>query len=195
MNDALIAQKYIHEANICKLLSLLYCQPNQDTIDTVEYLEQEISSFCPEKIGHAEKMRTNLEENTLEEMEVAHAKLFVGPFDLIAPPYGSVYLDDERRVMGDSTMDALNIYRQAGLNPDPDFKEPPDHITTELEFLYYVTAKYLESEDSQWLELRHEFVDKHLNRWLKPFVDKVEESNVVFYPKLAILTKDILANL
>ncbi|MBM2831889.1 MAG: torD6, partial [Dehalococcoidia bacterium] len=41
--------------------------------------------------------------------------LFVGPYRLLAPPYWSAYLEDARVVMGDSTMDVKNRYREEGL--------------------------------------------------------------------------------
>lgn len=192
MNDTSIEQKYIHEANICKLLSLLYCQPNEDIIETVEYLEQESINFWPEKTHFVSEMKANIAQSPLEEMKVAHAKLFIGPFDLIAPPYSSVYLDGQRRVMGDSTMEALNYYRRAGVNPDSNFKEPPDHITTELEFIYYLNTKFLNSEDKQWLDLRQDFIENHLDRWINPFAKKVKESKITFYQNLALLTEDLL---
>ncbi len=195
MNNTLIVNNYIHEANICKLLSLLYCQPEEDIMEIFSCLEQEVIDFWPEKTHFIIKMKAICEQSPLEEMKIAHAKLFVGPFDLIAPPYASVYLDNERRVMGDSTMEALNYYRRAGLNPDSNFKEPPDHITTELEFIYYLTAKFLNSEDNQWLELRREFIENHLNRWINPFAKKVNDSQTIFYQDLALLTEEVLTNL
>lgn len=178
---------------MCKLLSLLYCPPSEDIVDILGTLEEEVMYSLPEKIYVIDEMKAIIEQKSLEDLKIGHAKLFVGPFDLLAPPYGSVYLDSERRIMGDSTMEALNIYRQAGLNPDPDFKEPPDHITTELEFIYYLTAKYLSSEDSQWLELRRQFIDEHLNKWVNQFAKKVKDSKIVFYHDLVVLTKDILS--
>ncbi|UTW70898.1 molecular chaperone TorD family protein [Anaerobacillus sp. HL2] len=36
-------------------------------------------------------------------LKVDFAKLFVGPFDVLAPPYSSVYLNEGRAVYGEST--------------------------------------------------------------------------------------------
>ncbi len=41
----------------------------------------------------------------------------------ITPNNGSVYLDEGRRVMGDSTMEVIKMYRDEGLSIDEDFKE------------------------------------------------------------------------
>ncbi len=67
----------------------------------------------------------------MEPLKVEFSKLFVGPYKLFAAPYGSVYLDDERKVMGDSTLDVKNRYREAGLGHRPTIlKMPP--ITSAL---------------------------------------------------------------
>src|SRR3989304_4531298 len=62
-----------------------------------------------------------------EELLVEYSRLFIGPFGVIAPPYGSVYLDGERRVMGDSTMKVIGMYRDEGLSGPSDATALPDH--------------------------------------------------------------------
>jgi TorA maturation chaperone TorD len=62
-------------------------------------------------------------------LEVDYTGLFVGPFLAPAPPYGSVYLEDGRQIMGESTIDVRQHYLSLGLDLSTDFKEPPDHIS------------------------------------------------------------------
>ncbi len=121
---------------------------------------------------------------------VDYAKLFVGPFDLLAPPYGSVYLDEGRRVMGNSTMDVCAQYQRAGLGLTAGFKEAPDHITVELEFMYYLIHKHLLTDDVQYLELQATFLREHLGSWVEPFTKAMEENaSRGFYRNLAHLTR------
>jgi TorA maturation chaperone TorD len=47
----------------------------------------------------------------------------VGPFLVPAPPYGSVYLEDNRQLMGDSTIDVRRHYLSLGLDLSADFME------------------------------------------------------------------------
>ncbi len=70
----------------------------------------------------------------LDELQRDYARLFIGPFELLAPPYGSIYLENEERVCGDSTADVIARYRQEGLRIA--LKEPADHLAIELEFMY-----------------------------------------------------------
>ncbi len=70
---------------------------------------------------------------------------FLFLFCMLAPPYGSVYLERERTVMGESTLDVVRRYRQEGLDISADFHDAPDHITAELEFVHFLIFKALEA--------------------------------------------------
>ena len=94
----------------------------------------------------ADTMRHAAAQCSEHDLSVEYAQLFVGPYELLAPPYGSVYLDEGKRVMGDSTIAVKQTYQEYGLKLADDFKELPDHIAVELEFMYYLIYKALEAE-------------------------------------------------
>lgn len=129
-----------------------------------------------------------------EEITVDYAKLFVGPNELIAPPYGSVYLDKERRVMGDSTMEVIAMYKEAGLSMDNEFTDVPDHIAAELEFMYYLIFKEIEALEgsdidkaSALMKMQEVFMNKFLGRWIIPFCKRIQEGTENrFYNRLAV---------
>ncbi|MBI5025208.1 MAG: molecular chaperone TorD family protein [Nitrospirae bacterium] len=137
-----------------------------------------------------------------EDLAIDYAKLFVGPYELNAPPYGSVYLDGERRVMGDSTMEVIDMYQQAGLSIDDDFKEVPDHITAELEFMYYLIFKEIEAigrseieRVEQFVKTQEQFLNKFLGQWIKPFCEKIKEgTDNEFYITLADCVSTFVLN-
>ena len=62
----------------------------------------------------------------IESLRIDYSKLFLGPYSILAPPYGSIYLENKGAVMGDSTIDVKNKYAEEGLNVC--LKEVPDHI-------------------------------------------------------------------
>jgi TorA maturation chaperone TorD len=113
-----------------------------------------------------------------------------------APPYGSIYLDGERRVMGDSTMEVIRQYEEAGLSGNKDFHDLPDHITVELEFMSYLVYKAVEAAENgnsaaalEMLEKQERFLDGFLVRWIAPFCAKItERSDNGFYTALADCT-------
>ncbi len=80
-------------------------------------------------------------DSALRELEVGYTDLFINRLGgAPAPPYGSVYLDSEAALMGESSQKVHAAYREEGLSLDGG-GEPPDFIATELEFLYYLVER------------------------------------------------------
>ena len=145
-------------------------------------LTRALKHVCPDAAEYSTRMGQALSQYSDEELSVEYAKLFVGPFELKAPPYGSVYIDDGRRVMGDSTLKILKTYQQSGLTIKDDFKELPDHITVELEFMYYLIFKELEFLEKSQFESANDiikrqgiFLNEFLGQWIPPFRAKIIE--------------------
>ena len=139
-------------------------------------------------------------EEGIPDLQIEYSRLFVGPFKVAAPPYGSVYLEDGNKIYGDSTMDVISVYEGESLQVD--LKEPPDHIAIELEFISYLIYKQIESYGEGNLELASSyfnkqlhFLNRHLAKWVDSFCDKVEsESKCNFYKKLAKAVKNKVYN-
>ena len=186
------------KADIFKCLSDCYYLPNGDLRATLDQLERRFECIYEEAVPFVVEMKAELESTTsFEPLEVDYARLFVGPYHLLAPPYGSVYLDGARQVMGDSTLDVIKNYREAGIDVNEEFTEPPDHIAAELEFIYFLIMKALESvADSDFrgavkLSGRQRFfLERHLAAWVDEFTFNVEENaDTRFYKNLARVTK------
>lgn len=58
--------------------------------------------------------------------------LFIGPWALPAPPRGSVWLDKESVLFGDSTLALRQWMRENGIALEADGNEPEDHFGTVL---------------------------------------------------------------
>lgn len=131
----------------------------------------------------------------LKTLVVDFSRLFVGPFKLLAPPYGSIYLEHSQTIMGDSTIDVRERYRQEGLKID--LKEAPDHIAIELEFMYFLGFQEIEAignsdtkKAKSYLRKQADFLDIHLCKWVPQFTDKIEQgAQTEFYKNLAKITK------
>jgi TorA maturation chaperone TorD len=179
-----------------KLLAACFYPPERKVLleeEVLENLFRLLGAVCPEAAPYAEGMAGTLSQAADGELAVAHAKLFVGPFELQAPPYGSLYLESQKRLMGDSTMGVLEMYQRAGLALSTDFQDAPDHIAAELEFMYFLIAKELQAlrkgdrnEAFGYLKMQQEFHDKYLYPWIEPFAERVRtESEHEFYSLLA----------
>lgn len=179
-----------------KLLAACFYPPERKMLleeEVLENLFRLLGAVCPEAAPYAEGMARALSQAAEEELAVAHAKLFVGPFELQAPPYGSLYLESQKRLMGDSTMEVLKMYQRAGLALSKGFQEAPDHIAAELEFMYFLIAKELQTlrkgdrnEAFEYLKMQKEFHDKYLRPWIEPFGERIRTaSEHKFYTLLA----------
>lgn len=126
----------------------------------------------------------------LVSLMVDHARLFVGPSTLVAPPYGSMYLEHGNKLMAESTLNAQKWYESEGM--EVAIKDIPDHIRIELEFMYYLAFNEKQAAEGQikvWQVKQQRFLGQHLSRWVKDFEHKVAEgADTLFYKKIANLT-------
>lgn len=193
-----------HEASrmeAYRLLSECYFLPNEGLTAKLEALEFKLAEVCKPAIEFVRNMRKAFESGAqIEPLKVEFAKLFVGPFKLFAAPYGSVYLDGERKIMGDSTLDVKSRYREAGLDTAQNFKDAPDHISAELEFMYYLIFKEIEAfadSDTEtamgFIQKQKSFLEDHLMAWVPKFADSIiKNAENPFYANLASATKAFL---
>jgi TorA maturation chaperone TorD len=184
-----------------RLLSDCYFLPDAGLSEKLENLEFNLANVCEPAAELVQNMREEFEARVdLESLKVDFSKLFVGPYKLFAAPYGSVYLDGERKMMGDSTLDVKNRYREAGLDTAKNFKDAPDHISAELEFMYYLVFKAIEAFANSDIETAIDFIQKqksfledHLMAWVPEFGNSIiEYAESRFYPKLAKATTAFL---
>ena len=184
-----------------RLLSDCYFLPDPGLSEKLDNLEFNMANVCKPAVVFIQRMRKEFEAvANLEPLKVDFSKLFVGPYHLFAAPYGSVYLDGERKIMGNSTLDVKNRYREAGLDTAKNFKDAPDHITAELEFMYYLIFKEIEAFSNADIETAIAFIQKqkfflegHLMAWVPEFANSIiEYAENPFYLNLAKATEAFL---
>lgn len=91
-----------------------------------------------------------------------------------APPYASVYLQDEAQVMGEEAFAVKAFYEESGYSLGERPQELPDHLAIELEFLALL------ARDGK-LDRLQEFRVKHLVPFLQQILPRVYESKKPFY--------------
>ncbi len=130
------------------------------------------------ELGRALSAEMEAGSNDGEALQVAHAKLFLGPFEIKAAPWAAFYLEKEPQLMGPSSQYAARAYAEAGLAPGEKLRDTPDHVTHELEFMYYLAFGEATSGDPRWTERQTRFWREHLGRWLPRFADAVRDADV-----------------
>jgi len=139
-------------------------------------------------VGHAD----------VDELQKDYAALFVGPFGIAAPPYGSVYMESGGRVCGDSTADAEARYRAEGLAVT--IKEPADHIAIEMEYMYLLVSREIAAVQAGLHDIaadyrakQHDFLGLHLGVWAPAIAQRiVENAQTIFYRCIAQATQNFV---
>src|SRR5512134_859978 len=184
-------------ADLCRLLSACYYQPGPEFVEEklFDSMRAAAEKIEPDLAARADRLGKAFAAE-YEDLLLDYTRLYLGPTQIIAKPYGSVWLTGETTVMQDSTMAVLDLYKQGGFEIDEEFRELPDHVAAELEFLYLLIFREIQArlnseapEAGRMAELRRRLIDEHLGRWIEPFTAAVRggaQSN--FYRELAALT-------
>ena len=147
-------------------LTMRYPDPSFLTEDYLDVFEKLLDSL--DMMDEQEEIRTcrQQDSNLVDTLQVEYTRLFInGIPHMIAPPYGSFYLDGDHTLQGKSTRRARDYYRQYGYDI-ADASEPADHIRFELEFLAALTR------DNK-LEAEEQFLKTIFRPWFTSFYKRV----------------------
>ncbi len=185
--------------DFCRLLAACYYQPGPEFAEekVFDSMLDAATRIHPELAAHARRLGEAFSSEGPERLLLDYTRLFLGPSHIIAIPYGSVWLDGQKTVMGESTLAVQELYREGGFGIGEEFREPPDHIAAELEFLYLLIYRENEAHRNGeadrltvMADLRARFLDEQLGRWVGPFTAAVKAGTQSdFYRQLADLTE------
>lgn len=162
-------------------LSGLFNYPDEELLSSIDRGEgvrlSGLLPECPEPPALEEKGNA-----LLEELQVAFTDLFINRLGgAPAPPYGSIYLEAEKRLMGVSTLSVAEAFRGEGLSVE-DSVEPPDYLATELEFLYFLVEQEEEALGRGEVEAARTAVRKQadfcralLHPWMPEFCRRITQ--------------------
>lgn len=184
--------------DLCRYLAACYYQPGPEFAEekVFDSMLAAATRIHPDLAASASKLGKAFAAEGAEDLLLDYARLFLGPNHIIAKPYGSVWLEQQGTLMGESTLAVLELYKEGGFEMDDEFRELPDHIAAELEFLYLLIFRENEAHQLGKPEalgakaaLRKRFLDQHLSRWVGPFTAAVKEgAQTIYYRELAELT-------
>lgn len=115
-------------------------------------------------------------------------RLFEGPGQPAAPPFGSFYLDG-RQLMGPEALAVRRSYLAAGLLPDQAIHSPPDHLALELGFM----AALARAGSREALAASRGFLVGHLLNWIPLWrADVLAARPHPFFEGLSIFVQAVL---
>jgi len=182
----------VSRANAYHVLALAFVKPMDWEIGLPQQFRELLAPPGSTLYGPASEAADALEAALAdrEATAVAHARLFLGPFEIQASPYASVYLEPDQRLMGKVSLEVARAYAEAGLGPSHGPAEAPDHITHELEFMYFLAFQEATTAETVWFERQQRFWRTHLGQWLPEFADTmIHADSHPFYGALARLLR------
>lgn len=156
------------------------CAPLVDILTSSEW----IIEWPYGSMQQLEQCAAKLAAMTDESLTDAHQRLFIGPYALPAPPWGSVYLDKESVLFGDSTLALRQWMREHLIEGQIGQKEPEDQFG-----LMLMMAAWLSESQPQALS---DFLSVHLLPWSTRYLTlMMQDARHPFYQglsELALLT-------
>ncbi len=109
-------------------------------------------------------------------------RLFVGPGEMLAPPWESVYRSRTKLTFQESTLQVREVYERFGVQAPAIHREPDDHLGLELAFvatLSDLAARAAAQSDTARLascfEAQKDFLQDHLLAWAPACLAAVEK--------------------
>lgn len=184
---------------LCRFLAGCHYEPGPEFAEERLFDSIAAAARCidPELGDHAQRLGAAFAAADLQDLLVDYTRLFLGAPQALAKPYASVWLSNEPELMQDSAIELQKLYAQGGFEIDEDFRDLPDHVAVELEFLYLLNFQFNQAQaagDDAAVQavsvLRTAFVVGHLGRWLGGFILAVHEhAQTDFYRELAEFTE------
>lgn len=186
-------------ADLCRFLAACYYEPGTPFAEErlFDSMADAAGRVDPALAEGARRLGEAFAADTIDDLLRDYTRLFLGPVDTLAKPYGCVWLGTEKTLMQESTMAVLGLYEEGGFEIADDFRELPDHVAAELEFLYLLLFREnraREEAQSQALaevvDLKRRFLGEHLGRWVTPFSGALRAgAQSDFYRELGELTR------
>ncbi len=180
-------------SRLYQLLALAFAFPDAELYGAVRdgTLAAVIAETChglPYDVGSAATLESAGAGDSYTAFESEYIRLFdVGAAGPPCPLYGGVYIGDRMKTMEDAT----RFYNFFQLRISPQLRELPDHITTEFEFLHYLTFREAEVrqqglDPGSLLRAERDFLGRHLCKWMPRLQARLaKQTTLPFFSGLA----------
>ena len=211
MVETIVGDKNIARLYIYRLLQLLTKYPDRELLEILksdelwESLERAVEIIgvggqdTIQRLGNWLKSYED-DEKLLTDLRIEYTYLFINAIPHVpASPYESAYTD-RGLLMGEPVSQVLQAYRKAGLDISLDSDNLPDHIATEIEFMFYLVRQEATQDNvvddgvrNTWQEHQKHFLKDHLARWSPLFLSRiVSHARKEFYMLVAQLCEGFL---
>jgi putative dimethyl sulfoxide reductase chaperone len=153
--------------------------------------------------GWNDRNKNGVSIEEFEKIKDDYTRLFIGPGEVQAPPWESLYFQKERIIFQEQTLKVREWYRRYGLESVKLYNEPDDHIGLELAFISHLAGLSIsaleDNKNSTFKELidaKKVFLSDHILKWANGWIELVtENSRSDFYQGTALVIKGALTEL
>ncbi|MGD8776148.1 MAG: molecular chaperone TorD family protein [Syntrophobacterales bacterium] len=133
-------------------------------------------------------------DSLCEYLEPAYVRLFVSAKEgITAPLYESCYEYENAPLMGKPATAMKERFEVKGLSTADTILEPPDHISIELEYLYFLLDKGWRDQDKGLTAEASTFASEVMLPWVLKLSQRLaSEKECRFYPLIATVLIEIL---
>ena len=174
-------------------------EPDDDFLDllTSEYtgggfalLGGEVLEEVPAFLQKLQSERS--EEGMLDRIREEYTRLFIGPLEMEAPPWESVYTGEEGMLFQESTLKVRECYRRFGLLPEAYPRVADDSLALELGFMAELAKRSAEASENADAAERNrnlrgslDFLNEHLLIWVPQLLERMAGTKTDWlYPRL-----------
>ena len=174
---------------LAKLLgAFFYYSPNskivKPLIDGLLHID-ELASWTDDKLIY-EQCQILADQIQNPDLDFQFSLLFEGQGNMPVPPWGSVYLDQEKLLMGESQERYRQFLQQNGLTLNSGMNEPED------QFGLMLMAFALLAEKKQLSAAKQLIID-HLSIWSSIYLNRLKHNEIsFFYQALAVIAEQYL---
>jgi TorA-specific chaperone len=129
-----------------------------------------------------------------QHLETGYIRLFVSTKEGIkAPLYESCYQFPNAPLMGKPAIHMKERFEAKGLSTGDNINEPPDHLSIELEYLYFLLEKGWREGDTALVAEAKNFASEIMLPWVSEFRERLAtERECRFYTIVAEILTEIL---
>ena len=176
---------------------------NPEVIDSFPFVEESsVMREGVEQVSDFFKAHDVSDEKVFDSLNWDYTRMFIGPYNLPAPPWESAYVSKERLLFQEETLRVRRRYLKYGFLPSNHGHEADDHLSLELDFMYRLSeltlqrVKGLDQEDKGFKEVLYDqkkFLEEHLLKWVPDLTrDIVKSAKTDFYVGMAKVLKGFL---
>ncbi|MFV0575940.1 MAG: molecular chaperone TorD family protein [Vibrio sp.] len=163
---------YIDAAAISRVLgAILYFRPSDYQTHGID---QVFSFQAPEEsplLSKFEELMQQFQQADIEVLNEVHDEFFAGIADMPAPPWGSVYLDRECVLFGESTTEYKQFLVEHGFEFETQNNDPLDHVGLMMMTLGELLEEQVPNEPTS--VALNELLSHHMLPWMNYYFSHV----------------------